>query len=135
MNFSLLFLATLFLFTGCNLASGGKEYERVNIEREGDVHLYSCEKDFSSESIKIQAQKADNYLFNKIEDESTNMMNYIIHDIDDKNSSTEEGWFDEVRVFFLIAKKTFEFQSNVKDSAEEIVEKFGCVYIDSIDEE
>lgn len=127
----LLFISILF-FTACtNLASGGKEYERITIEIDSEYYIYSCEKNFSDTNTSIQAHNAHTYLFGNIEMEAENMMRPIFDKLDDEEyrENEELSWLD----WFSLLIESFKMQSNITQHAKDIEKKFGCVFIEVVE--
>jgi len=139
---SIFFLFVVLLFSGCDLASGGKSYKRVTIDKEDEKHIYSCEENFNDISIEIQAKKSDEYLFNKIEESSEKLVHSMFDRLEkeskeskeDESSSTWSEFFREVSFVFDYTSESLEMQGNIKKEVEYIKEKFGCILIETIEE-
>ena len=141
LSISILFVALL--FSGCDLASGGKSYKRVVIDKEYEKHIYSCEENFSDASIEVEAKKADEYLFDKIEESSGKLVHSMFDRLEkeskeskeDESSSDWSEFFRKVSFVFDYTSETLEMRGNIKKEATYIEEKFGCVLIETIEDE
>ncbi len=129
---ALLLFVSIFFLTACtNLASGGKEYERITIEVDGEHYIYSCEKNFSDANLSTQAHLSHTYLFGKIKKEAENMLRPLFDKLEDEEYIEKEelSWFDWFNLFI----ESFKMQSNITQHAKDIEEKFGCVYIEEVE--
>lgn len=129
---ALLLFVFIFFLTACtNLASGGKEHERITIEVDAEQYIYSCEKNFSDTNLSTQAHLSHTYLFGKIEIEAENMLRPIFDKIEENDYKSEEevSWLDWLNFF----KEGYKMQSNITQHTKDIEEKFGCVYIEEVE--
>lgn len=128
----LLLLTTLLFLSACgNFASGGKEYERITIEVDDEDYIYSCEKNFSDANISTQAHLAHTYLFEKIENESKQLLKPYFEKIVNDEYKEEDGlsWSEWINLFI----ESFKMQSNVKQHARDIDKKYGCILIEKVE--
>jgi len=113
------FVLSILFFTAC---SNETKYEHIEIKEDSEIYTYSCEKNFSEFNTTVQAHKAHLFLFNVIEKESQKIVDPLFK----KEDVTEEfSFMDWIR----LTKNVFTMQSNVKASAETIIDKFGCALI------
>ena len=126
------------LSPGCDLASGGKSYKRVVVDKEDEKHIYSCEENFSNDTIEVQAKKADEYLFNKIKESSDKLVRSIFDSVEEeskkeKPSSSWSEFIRKVSFVFNYTSKTLKMQNSIKKEAKQAEKKFGCIFIDIVE--
>ena len=129
---ALLLFVSIYLLSACtNLASGGKEYERITIEVDSEQYIYSCEKNFSDANLSTQAHLSHTYLFGKIEIEAENIIRPLFDKLDeaDYKENEELSWFDWAKLII----ESFKMQSNITQHAKDIEKKFGCVFIEEVE--